>query len=213
MAVAETNRCRLCLVTPVDADPAAVAVLLGDALSGGDVASVIICSRASDLEAVAAALTPIAQSRGAAALIHNDTRIAGHSKADGVLIDTGIADLREAIGSFRPRRIVGAGGLTSRHDAMTAGEAGADYLFFGRLDGDTGGEIFDKAFDLAAWWASMFVIPAMVMCGDTIQSITRAADAGIEFAALRKAVWDDPRGPAAAVADANRLLAVPEAVR
>ena len=80
----------------------------------------------------------------------------------------------------------------------------------GRLDGDNGDQIFPKAFDLAAWWSSLFEIPAVVMGGRTIESVVAAAEAGIEFVALRSAVWDYPQGPAAAVAEANRLLTVTE---
>jgi len=57
----------------------------------------------------------------------------------------------------------------------------------------------------------MFVIPAIVMGGNSLASVSQAADAGIEFVALCRAVFDHP-DPAAAVAEANRLLsAVAEA--
>ena len=207
MPKADVSRCRLCLVTPAFVDPIAFVPLLGEALAGGDVASLIVTGSASSLQSFAESVVPIAQSRGVAALIHNDTQIAGRAKADGVHVDSGIADLRDAASTLRPRRIVGAGGVHSRHEAMLAGEADPDYLFFGRLDGDTGDDVFDKALDLAAWWSSMFVIPAMVMGGRTVASVRTAADAGIEFVALRHAVWDHPKGPGAAVAAANTVLA------
>jgi thiamine-phosphate pyrophosphorylase len=167
----------------------------------------IIAAAPFRLQAVAAALVPLAQARGAAAIVVNDTRIAGRTRADGVHIDTGLNDLADAVSKLRPAMIVGAGGLRSRDDAMRAGEAEPDYLFFGRLDGDTGDEIFDKALDLAAWWSSVFVIPAIVMGGRTLASVSEAARAGIEFVALRHAVFGDPRGPGKAVAEANRRLA------
>ncbi len=88
-----------------------------------------------------------------AAIIHNDTRIAGRTSADGVHVDSGIADVQSAVAALHPRLMVGAGGIRSRHDAMAFGEAGPDYLFFGRLDGDTGDDIHPKALDLAAWCA------------------------------------------------------------
>jgi thiamine-phosphate pyrophosphorylase len=210
--MADVSRCRLCLVTPAVDAPARFAPRLADALSGGDVATLIITAAPPDLQAAAEALVPIAQARGVAALVHNDTRIAGRAKADGVHVDSGIADLRDAVAALRPRRIVGAGGFASRHDAMLAGEADPDYLFFGRLDGDTEDAIFPKALDLAAWWSSVFVIPAVVMGGRATDSVVAAAEAGIEFVALRDAVWAHPEGPAAAVAAANRRLAAAPAV-
>ncbi len=214
MANEADTRCRLCLVTPPDDDVASAARRLSQALSGGDVASLIIAGKADDpalLQRAAEALVPIAHARDVAALVHNDTGVAGRAQADGVHIDTGLDDLKAAVAALHPKRIVGAGGLTTRHDAMLAAEAQPDYLFFGRLDGDTGPGIFPKAFDLAEWWSSVAVIPAIVMGGNALASVEEAAAAGIEFVALSRAVWDDPRGPAAAVAEAaERLAAVRE---
>jgi thiamine-phosphate pyrophosphorylase len=155
---------------------------------------------------------PVGQRHGVAAIIQNDTRIAGRSKADGVHVETGFADLKAAVEALRPGRIVGAGGLASRHEAMLAGEADPDYVFFGRLDGDYGDEIAERAMGLAEWWAGIFHIPAIVMGGKALESIAAARDAGVEFVALRSAVWEYPAGPRAAVAEANRLLSVGERV-
>ena len=205
------DRPRLCLVTPPGGDAATSARRLADALSSGNVASLIVRADPNDptaLRRTAEALVPIAQARGVAALIHNETRIAMATGADGVHVDSGQPDLTAAIGAFRPKKIVGAGGLSSRHDAMLAGEAGPDYLLFGRLDGDAGQRIVDRARDLAAWWSSVAVIPAIVMGGRSLASVTEAAEAGIAFVALSRAVWQDRRGPAEAVAEACERLSV-----
>jgi thiamine-phosphate pyrophosphorylase len=207
MSEAEEDHCRLCLVTPQGVAPAAFAAMLEEALSGGDVASLFIVADPAALPELAKAAVPIAQAHGVAAIIVDDTRLAGHLRADGVLIDGGRDDLDAAIKSFRPQRIVGAGGARSRHDAMALGEADPDYLFFGRFDGDTGPAIFDKSFELAAWWAELFRIPAVVMGGAAIASVSAARDAAIEFVALRRAVWDHPAGPREAVREANAILA------
>lgn len=209
MSEVELPRCRLCLVTPPEDDPDRLARLVDEALAGGDVASLIIDGEGERLQQVAEALAPRAQARGVAAIVRNDTRIAGRAKADGVHVDTGPADLAAAAEKLRPKLIVGAAGFKTRHDAMFAGEANPDYLFFGRLDGDTTDGIFAKALDLAAWWSSLFVIPAIVMGGRSLASVEEAARNGIEFVALSRAVFEDPRGPAAAVKEANRRLAAP----
>ncbi len=204
------SRCRLCLVTPAGVDARTFAPRVADALSGGDVASLIIAAHPTDpaaLQKAAEAFVPIAQDAGVAAIVHGDTRIVGRSKADGVLVDGGAAELAAALAALHPKRMVGVAGLTSRHEAMAAGEAAPDFLFFGRLDGDSGDGIFRKALDLAAWWSDVTVIPAIVMGGSTLISVREAADAGIEFVALAKAVWDDPRGARAAVAEACERLA------
>jgi thiamine-phosphate pyrophosphorylase len=211
----ELHPCRLCLVAPPSGDVTRAAAHLSEALSGGDVASLIITGSPDDpasLQHAAEVLVPIAQANGTAALILNDTRIAGRTRADGIHVDAGVTELTAAVAAFHPNRIVGAGGLTTRHAALIAGDMQPDYVFFGRLDGDTAPAIFPKALDLAAWWASVAVIPAVVMGGSELASVDEAARAGIEFVALSRAVWDDRRGPAAAVAEAcDRLAAVREA--
>ena len=214
MATPAEIRCRLCLVTPPSYEADEFAPRLADALAGGDVASLFITASRHDpaaLQRAAALLVPIAVARGVAALIHNDTRIAARIAADGVHIDTGVVDLATALDTFRNKKIVGAGNIGSRHDAMEFAEAGPDYLFFGRLDGDTSDTTFPKALDLAAWWSSVTVIPAIVMGGRTLASVDEAARNQIDFVALSSAVWADARGPSAAVAEvAERLAAARE---
>jgi thiamine-phosphate pyrophosphorylase len=187
---------RLFLVTPKAAEAASFAPLLEEALSAGDVAAVLI---ADGGEALASACVPIIQAAGAAALVADDTRLAGHVKADGVHVTTGLEDLKLAIESFRPKRIVGAGGLFSRHAAMEAGEANADYLFFGRPHGDTHDAPHPKALELAEWWAELMQIPAVVMAGRSLESVAEAAATGADFVAVNDAVWSHTGGPRDAV--------------
>lgn len=217
MANSSDVRSRLVLVTPATYDLAPQTGLVSDALAGGDVASLIITppdvADPESLERAARAFVPIAAARGVAAMVLNDTRVAGRTGADGVHVETGIADVRAALDWSRGRKIVGVGNVSSRHEAMELAEAGPDYMFFGRLAGDTGDGIFPKARELAAWWSEVTVIPAIVMGGRALASVDEAASGGIEFVALAKAVWEDARGPAAAVAEAaERLAAVTESV-
>jgi thiamine-phosphate pyrophosphorylase len=187
---------RLFLVTPSAAEAESFLPLLEEALSAGDVAAVLI---ADGGEALAAACVPVIQAAGAAALVADDTRLAGHVKADGVHVATGLDDLKLAIDSFRPKRIVGAGGLFSRHAAMEAGETNADYLFFGRPHGDTHDAPHPKALDLAEWWAELMQIPAVVMAGRSLESVGEAAATGADFVAVNEAVWSHAGGPGEAV--------------
>jgi thiamine-phosphate pyrophosphorylase len=199
---------RLFLVTPPDAEAASLAPLLEAALAGNDVAAVLIARPGSGrFEALAAALVPIAQAAGAAAIVADDTRLAGHVKADGVHVSSGLQDLRLAVESFRPRRIVGAGDFLSRHAAMEAGELDVDYVFFGRPDGDTHDAPHPKALDLAEWWSEVMQVPAVVMAGRALDGVADAAATGAAFVALCRAVWSHPAGPAEAVRAANALLA------
>jgi thiamine-phosphate pyrophosphorylase len=203
-----TEPTRLFLVTPPRVDLKAFQASLSDALTGGDVAAVLIALEAGgDLETVAAALIPAVQKAGAAAIVADDTRIAGRTNADGVHVGTGLEDVRTAVESFQRRRIVGAGNLHSRHSAMEAGEAGADYVFFGRPHGDTHAEPHPKALELVEWWSEVTNIPAVVMAGRSLDSVAAAAATGTSFVALHDAVWSHSRGPGAAIRDALGMLA------
>jgi thiamine-phosphate pyrophosphorylase len=199
---------RLFLVTPQRIDVASFLPQLGEALSAGEVAAVLIGGApAGEMEALAAALVPVIQEKGVAALVADDTRLAGHVKADGVHIGSGLEDLKLAVESFHPKRIVGAGNIASRHAAMEAGEAGADYLFFGRPHGDTHDAPHPKALDLAEWWAELMEIPAVIMAGRTLESVGEAAATGAAFVALNDAVWSHPVGPGEAIRAAIATLA------
>jgi thiamine-phosphate pyrophosphorylase len=127
-------------------------------------------------------------------------------KADGVHVTTGLEDLRLAVSSLRPRRIVGAGNLASRHAAMEAGEADPDYVFFGRPHGDTHAEPHPKALELVEWWSEVTNIPAVVMAGRSLDSVPAAAATGASFIALNEAVWRHPGGPREAIERALELL-------
>ena len=204
---------RLCLVTPRDLDVATFPAVLDAALAAGDVASLIIdFDGGSDAtrQRIAEILTPIGQARGAAVVVRNDTRAAGRSKADGVHVDTGRADLDAALETFHPAGIVGAGNLATRHEAMEAGETQADYVFFGDLDRSETPEGNPRARELAEWWVPLFEPPVVLMAGADLSSLEAAIATGAEFVALRDAVWRHPAGPAAAVAEAVRRL-TPEA--
>jgi thiamine-phosphate pyrophosphorylase len=195
---------RLFLVTPRQIDAERFPARLAEALASGDVAAVLIASEA-EADTIAA-LVPVIQRAGAAAIVMNDTLLAGHVKADGVHIEGGIADLRTAVESFRPKRIVGAGRFDSRHTSIEAGELDVDYVFFGRPHGDTHDSPHPKALDLGEWWSEVMQIPAVVMAGRSPASIAEVAAAGAEFVGVGEAVWSHPDGPAAAISEARSNL-------
>jgi thiamine-phosphate pyrophosphorylase len=203
-----TEGARLFLIAPPRIDPKRFAPLLAEALAAGDVAAVLLAGAPGgrEAEAIVAALVPIIQETGAAAIVADDTRLAGRAKADGVQIGTGLEDLRLAVESFRPKRIVGAGNITTRHFAMQAGESGVDYLFFGRLHGDTHDAPHPKALDLAEWWSELMSVPAVIMAGRSLESVGVAAATGAEFVALHDAVWSHVGGPGEAVRMAQAAL-------
>lgn len=204
---------RLFLVTPRSVDFESFPAVLDAALAGGDVASLLIALEGgSDMtrQRIAEVLTPIAQAKGVAVLVRNDTRAAGRAKCDGVHVDTGMADLKSALETFHPDHIVGCGNLTTRHDSMEAGETEVAYVFFGDIDRPEEPETQTRALDLADWWVPLFAPPVVLMAGSDLASIDAAAETGVEFVALRDAVWNHPQGPAAAIAEANRRLGTTE---
>jgi thiamine-phosphate pyrophosphorylase len=203
------NRCRLVLILPDVKDASEAARLIGEALKGGDVASVIVPqydSSDTEFQKIAEAVTPIIQTAGAAVLISGDSRVAGRVKADGLHIAGGKDDFAEALGKFTPKLIVGGGRAQDRHQAMEIGELQPDYIFFGKLDGDIKPEAHPKNLALAEWWASMVEIPCIVMGGTDPASVLAIAEAGAEFAALRLAVFGEEGRAAAIVQEINAIL-------
>lgn len=203
------DRCRLVLIVPQGEDAGLQAKALEDALRGGDVASVIIPQYALDDDSFqkrAEVLVPIVQAAGAAALVAGDSRVAGRVKADGLHVVGGLEPLAEAVEKFTPKLIVGGGNADDRHKALEQGEANPDYIFFGKLEGDIKPEPHPKNVALGEWWASMIEIPAIVMGGSDVASVVAVAESGVEFVALRQAVFGHAGGAAQAVAEANALL-------
>lgn len=203
------DRCRLVLIVPQAEDAGLQAKALEDALRGGDVASVIIPQYALDDDSFqkrAEVLVSIVQAAGAAALVAGDSRVAGRVKADGLHVIGGVEPLAEAVEKFTPKMIVGGGNADDRHKALEQGEANPDYIFFGKLEGDIKPEPHPKNVALGEWWASMIEIPSIVMGGSDVVSVVAVAESGVEFVALRQAVFAHAGGAAQAVAEANALL-------
>lgn len=203
------DRCRLVLIVPDIADAEEKARVVGDALKGGDVASVIIPQYALDDAAFqkhAELLVPLIQDAGAAALVVDNSRVAGRVKADGLHISGNAAALADAKENHAPKMIVGGGNAMDRHHALEIGEVQPDYIFFGKIDGDIKPEAHSKNLALGEWWSSMIAIPSIVMGGQDPASALAVAEAGVEFVALREAVFADPALAATVVARVNAEL-------
>ena len=203
------ERLRLVLVMPETDDADEAARVIGEALKGGDVASVIVPQYGMDdsrFQKLAEMVAPVIQQAGAAVLVAGDSRVAGRAKADGLHIAGGVDELGEAIEKHAPKLIVGGGNAQDRHRALEIGDLQPDYIFFGKLDGDIKPEAHPKNLALAEWWASMIEIPCIVMGGTNPESALAIAETGAEFAALRLAVFAEPGRAAAIVQEVNALL-------
>jgi thiamine-phosphate pyrophosphorylase len=200
------DRCRLVLIVPSIENAAA---MLATALEGGDVASILL-PRLDMAEAVYAAhveaLTPIGQSCGAAVIVEEDSQAMGRAGADGLFVAGGIDALKDAIARFSPKRIVGFGGVKTRHSAMEAAECRPDFLFFGKPDGDIRPEAHSKNLKLGEWAGEVMQTSVIVMGGSSVESVIDVAQTGVEFVALSLAVFGGPDAPQDAVREANDLL-------
>jgi thiamine-phosphate pyrophosphorylase len=202
---------RLYLVTPQD--PAGLADRLAQALDAADVAAVLLrLPQADERTQVnhAKALAPTVQGKGAALLLDGYPDLAARAGADGAHL-SGIDAFMAAVATLKPTRIAGCGRLATRHDAMLAAEAGADYVMFGEPDTSGGRPAFEAIAQRVAWWAEVFEIPCVGFAA-TLDEVEPLAAAGADFIAMGDCVFGAGHGAAAAVADAARRLAVAETV-
>jgi len=203
------DRCRLVLIAPEGASVAEFPAALSAALSGGDVASVILPQYGADeasFQALAERAVGIAQEHGAAAIVAGDTRVAGRVHADGLHVEGSKADVAEAIERLQARMIVGADAGKTRDDALEIGEERPDYVFFGRFGYDRTPEPHSRNLSLGRWWAEMIEVPCIVLGGTDVASVEAVAATGAEFVALSSAVFAPGTDPREAVAKANEIL-------
>ncbi|HEY4921859.1 MAG TPA: thiamine phosphate synthase [Xanthobacteraceae bacterium] len=196
---------RLYLVTPTLSGVTAARELLAPALGAAEIAAVLVRLPAADERTLiirVLEIAPLVQERGAALLIEGRPDLVARAGADGAHV-TGIAAMQEAIGILKPDRIVGAGGLASRHEAMVAAEAGADYVMFGEPDAAGKRPSFEAIRERVEWWAEVFAVPCIAYAASLAEVGPLAA---AEFVALGPSILSDPRGPAAAVAEALQRL-------
>lgn len=203
------NRCRIVLIAPPGLSAERLAARLRKAVEGGDVASLILPRNGLDdasFQHLCEHVVPVAQQAGVAAMVGDDTRIAGRVGADGVHLEARAAEIADDIGRLQARMMVGVGGAKTRDEALDLGELRPDYVFFGRFGYDTRPEPHPRSLALGRWWAEMIEIPCIVMAGADIASVTEVAATGAEFVALSAAVLGEDIDPRVAVERANRLL-------
>jgi len=208
------QRPRLYLITPprID-DPAGFVGTVMGCLEAGDVACLQIRLKTGDLidEAATRALaTPLigpAQDCGVAVVINDSPQLAGELGADGVHLGPQDMDVKSARSLLGPDAIIGYSAKASRHAAMEAGEAGADYVAFGAFYPTltkTGATPADP--DLLRLWQEQMEIPCVAIGGITVDNALPLLEAGADFLAVSSGVWQAEGGPEAAVAAFNALM-------
>ncbi len=204
------SNCRLYLVSPPRIAPNDFAQVLKGALTGGDVASFQLrLKNVSDDEIRRAAdvLRPIVQAHGTAFILNDRPDLAAELGCDGVHVgqeDASYAQARKLL----PSGIVGVTCHDSRHLAMEAGEAGADYVAFGAFFPTQTKEPKTQAdIELLKWWSETMVVPAVAIGGITVANAPALVEAGADFLAVAAGVWEHAQGPEAAVRAFNALFA------
>jgi thiamine-phosphate pyrophosphorylase len=203
---------RLYLITPPALDPERFAKELNEALAGGDVASLQLRLKDCDDDAVrraTRALKPIAHDRGVAFIMNDRPDLAAELDCDGVHVgeeDMPYAEARRLLG---PDRIVGVTCGASRDRAITAAEAGADYIAFGAFfPSPTKTATKHRADpDLIRDWSETTVVPCCAIGGITQQNCGPLVEAGADFLAVISAIWSHSKGPRAAVSEFNGVFA------
>jgi thiamine-phosphate pyrophosphorylase len=214
--VIEAKLCRLYLITPgplitggLTLD--AFARALEAALGGGDVACLQLRLKDVSDDVIREAtrlLQPLCRARDVAFLLNDRPDLAAELDCDGVHVgqeDTPYAETRRLVGADR---IVGVTCKQSRHLAIEAAEAGADYVAFGAFFPSTTKAVTSQADpEILAWWSEMMEVPSVAIGGITAENCAPLVAAGADFLAIAGGVWAHPGGPAQGVAAINAAIA------
>jgi thiamine-phosphate pyrophosphorylase len=198
---------RLYLATSEVDDPSQLAGQLPELLAAADVAAVLVRLKQTDQRTMitrAKALAPAIQNAGAALLLDGHAELVARAGADGAHL-TGLAALEDAWPSLKPDRIAGVGGLATRHDSMTAGEAGADYVLFGEPDARGQRPSMEAIAERLQWWDELFEPPCVGFAASR-EEASEFASAGADFVLVGDFIWADPRGAKAALIDIAQAI-------
>lgn len=205
-----TPGCQLYLISPLDVG-GDFPRKLEEALAAGPVAAFQFRVKGVDQHEaarLAAPLQAICAAHDVAFIVNDDMALAKRLNADGVHLGQGDGDPVEARRLLGPNAQIGVTCHASRHLAMEAGEAGADYVAFGAFFPTTTKEVEHHADpEILTWWQGLFELPCVAIGGITPNNAAVLVEAGADFLAVSGAVWAHPDGPAAAVRQFDKLIA------
>src|SRR5436305_3863258 len=194
--------CQLYLISPLDVG-GTFPDRLAAALDAGPVAAFQF--RVKDVDQHQAArlaerLQRLCADRDVAFIVNDSAALAKRLGADGVHLGQEDGDPREARALLGPGAQIGVTCHDSRHLAMEAGEAGADYVAFGAFFPTATKEVRHRPDpSILSWWSALFEIPCVAIGGITPENGRTLVEAGADFLAVCGAVWGHADGPAAAV--------------
>ncbi len=194
--------CQLYLISPLDVG-GDFPTRLDQAFDGGPVAAFQFRVKDVDQHEAARLAEPLQRlcaDRDIAFIVNDDMALAKRIGADGVHLGQGDGDPREARAVLGPTAQIGVTCHDSRHLAMEAGDAGADYVAFGAFFPTTTKETRHRPDpSILSWWAALFELPSVAIGGITPANGRVLVDAGADFLAVCGAVWNHADGPTAAV--------------
>ncbi len=204
--------CRLYLITPpVLDDLQGFTRLAASAFQGGDVAALQLRLKTAPDDEIAravAVLKPLCERFDVALIMNDRPDLAARLNCDGVHIgqdDASYLEARQAVGRGR---VVGVTCHDSRHLAMEAAEAGADYVAFGAFfDTATKAASTRAEPELLSIWQESMETPCVAIGGITVERARALACAGADFLAVSAGVWTYAEGPAEAVRRFNAEMA------
>ena len=200
LAPKRTESCKLYLISPQEVG-GAFPDRLKAALGAGPVAAFQMRVKDVDEHRVARLAEPlqrICADHDTAFIVNDSMGLAKRLGADGVHLGQSDGDPREARTLLGPGAQIGRTCHDSRHLAMEAGEAGADYVAFGAFyPTTTKPSNYRPPASILSWWASLFEIPCVAIGGITPDNAKPLIDAGADFIAVCQAVWgaSDPGEP------------------
>ena len=184
--------CQLYLISPLDVT-GDFAYRLDRALAAGPVAAFQFRVKGVDQHEaarLAAPLQEICAARDVAFIVNDDVALAKRLKADGVHLGQGDGDPREAREILGREAQIGVTCHASRHLAMEAGEAGADYVAFGAFfPSETKVSEHRPEPEILEWWSGLFEIPCVAIGGITPDNCVPLVKAGADFLAVSHSVW------------------------
>ena len=194
--------CQLYLISPLDVGGGFPDALQA-ALDAGPVAAFQLRVKGVDQHEAARLAVPLMEicaAREVAFIVNDDMGLAKRLGADGVHLGQGDGDAEVARRLLGPAAQIGITCHDSRHLAMEAGEAGADYVAFGAFFPTATKETHRRPDpSILSWWSTLFEIPSVAIGGITPENGRVLVEAGADFLAVCSAVWNHPDGPAAAV--------------
>jgi thiamine-phosphate pyrophosphorylase len=194
--MAADDRPQITLITPPAFDPDTFADHIGRVLDGAEIACLRLSLGTRDedtLMRAADAAREAAHARDVAVVIDNHLILAERLGLDGVHLSDGSRNVRKARKELGADAIVGAFCGTSKHDGMTAGEAGADYVAFGPVGATTLGDGSRAAFELFEWWSEVIEVPVIAEGALTADLVARFGPV-TDFFAVGEEIWgaDNP---------------------